>query len=76
VSELLNMTQAAEFLQVTPGTLMVWRCTKRYHLKFARIGRNVRYRAADLEAFLNERTVSGVSESRANRRRNRRRLAA
>jgi hypothetical protein len=52
MSELLNMTQAAEFLQVTPGTLMVWRCTKRYPLKFVRIGRNVRYRAADWEALM------------------------
>ena len=62
MSDLLNTQQAAEVLQVTPGTLMVWRCTKRYPLKFVRIGRNVRYRAAGLEEFLNERTVNGVAD--------------
>jgi len=30
--ELLNGSQAADFLGVSPGTLTVWRCTKRYDL--------------------------------------------
>jgi excisionase family DNA binding protein len=59
--ELLNTEQAAAVLQVTPGTLMVWRCTKRYPLRFIRVGRLIRYRASDLEAFLAARTMSGVS---------------
>ena len=60
--QLLNTTQAAEVLQVTPGTLMVWRSTKRYPLKFVRVGRNIRYRSSDLEAFLNARTMPGVAD--------------
>jgi predicted DNA-binding transcriptional regulator AlpA len=61
MSELLNTEQAAKILQVTPATLMVWRSTKRYPLKFVRVGRNVRYRSSDLEAFLDARTQSGLA---------------
>jgi excisionase family DNA binding protein len=68
MTELLSTEEAARRLDVTPGTLMVWRCTKRYPLKFIRIGRKVRYRAADVEEFLKERTVSGVAEQDSGRR--------
>jgi hypothetical protein len=36
--ELLTTEQAAQQLGVTPGTLMTWRCTKGYALKFIKIG--------------------------------------
>jgi excisionase family DNA binding protein len=62
MTELLSTEQAAQALGVTPGTLTVWRSTKRYPLKFVRIGRNVRYRPADIEEFIDKRTVSGVAE--------------
>jgi excisionase family DNA binding protein len=71
MSDLLTVKQAAHMLQVSTGTLDVWRCTKRYPLRFVKVGRSVRYRAADLEEFLNRRTESGISEpavSRAKRR--------
>ncbi len=35
---------------------MVWRSTGRYALPFVKIGRNVRYRRADLIAWLGKRT--------------------
>lgn len=41
---LLDDKAAAELLDVTPGTLSVWRSTGRYGLPFLKIGRNVRYR--------------------------------
>ncbi|HNF92695.1 MAG TPA: helix-turn-helix domain-containing protein [Accumulibacter sp.] len=47
---------AARFLDNSPGTLSVWRSTGRYNLPFIKIGRNVRYRRADLEAWLAKRT--------------------
>jgi len=59
-SELLNEQQAAEFLGVVPGTLSVWRSTKRYAIPFIKCGRLVRYRRADLEKWLESRTVSPV----------------
>lgn len=55
--ELLSSEQAASYIGVSPGTLEVWRCTKRYHIPFIKVGRLVKYRKSDLDSFLNERTV-------------------
>lgn len=54
--ELLDEREAAGVLDVSPGTLSVWRCTGRYNLPFVKVGRKVRYRRADLMAWLEERT--------------------
>ncbi|MEJ7659597.1 MAG: helix-turn-helix domain-containing protein [Hymenobacter sp.] len=50
---LLDRKTAAKYLSVSPGTLAVWDCTKRYDLKPIKVGRAVRYRRSDLDAFLN-----------------------
>lgn len=50
--ELLDEKQAAEHLTVSPGTLSVWRSTGRYNLPFVKIGRMVRYRVKDLDAWV------------------------
>ncbi|MCM8595115.1 helix-turn-helix domain-containing protein [Accumulibacter sp.] len=55
-ADLLDEQTAAKFLTVAPGTLGVWRSTGRYNLPFIKVGRNVRYRRADLEAWLEKRT--------------------
>ncbi|MBE7172351.1 MAG: helix-turn-helix domain-containing protein [Williamsia sp.] len=52
---LFNRKRAAKYLDVAPGTLAVWDCTKRYDLKPIKVGRAVRYRRADLDRFLEER---------------------
>lgn len=49
---LLDRKTAAKYLSVSPGTLAVWDCTKRYDLKPLKIGRAVRYRRASLDQFL------------------------
>jgi len=54
--DLLNEQQAARTIDVTPGTLSVWRSTGRYNLPFIKVGRKVRYRRADLDAWLESRT--------------------
>lgn len=54
--ELLDDKAAAAVLDVTPGTLSVWRSTGRYGLPFLKIGRKVRYRRSDLDAWLDRRT--------------------
>jgi len=54
--DLLDDIAAAALLDVSPGTLSVWRSTGRYNLPFLKIGRKVRYRRADLEAWLERRT--------------------
>ncbi len=56
-SQLFTEREAAQFLRVSPGTLSVWRSTKRYPLRFVKIGYRVFYRLADLEAFVQRRTV-------------------
>ena len=50
--------QAANYLNIKEKTLDVWNCTKRYNLKYIKVGRLIRYRQEDLDQFLAERTVS------------------
>ncbi len=54
-SQLLNDREAAKFLGVSEQTLAVWRCTKRYNLKYLKIGRCVRYRLIDLVQWMDQR---------------------
>lgn len=49
---LLDRKTAAKYLGLSPGTLAVWNCTKRYDLKPIKIGRAVRYRRSSLDQFL------------------------
>lgn len=59
---LLDNEQAAVFLDVAPNTLAVWRSTGRYGIPFVKIGRKVRYRLSDLNAWLEQRThVNGAT---------------
>ncbi|MBS0357545.1 MAG: helix-turn-helix domain-containing protein [Proteobacteria bacterium] len=55
-AELLDDKTAAAILDVSPGTLSVWRSTGRYNLPFLKIGRKVRYRRSDLDAWMTRRT--------------------
>lgn len=59
--KLLDQDQAAKTLGVSPGTLQVWRSTKRYPLSFVKVGRLVRYRESALQAFIESRTVGAVA---------------
>lgn len=54
--DLVDDKAAAEILDTTPGTLSVWRSTGRYALPFVKVGRKVRYRVSDLEAWIEKRT--------------------
>jgi excisionase family DNA binding protein len=54
---LLSRKQAANYLGVTENTLSVWASVKRYNLPYVKVGRLVRYRLSDLDAFLTRRTV-------------------
>ncbi len=48
---LLTPTEVAERFGVSTTTLSTWRSTKRYGLSYVKVGRLVRYRLADVEAF-------------------------
>lgn len=53
---LLTPNDAASELQVSTGTLQVWRSTGRHKLPFVKVGGCVRYRRSDIEAWLDQRT--------------------
>lgn len=57
-NDLLDSNAAGVVIDATPGTLSVWRSTGRYALPFIKVGRKVRYRRADLLAWLEKRTRS------------------
>lgn len=54
-AELVDDKTAAALIQVSPGTLSVWRSTGRYQLPFVKIGAKVRYKRSDLRAWLDSR---------------------
>ena len=56
-SRLLTTEEAAALVGAKPTTLTVWRCTGRHDLAFVRVGRLVRYREADVLAWLERNTV-------------------
>jgi hypothetical protein len=56
----LNTEEAAEILDKAPGTLVVWRSTRRYDLPYHKIGGSVRYAMEDLVAFLEAQRVEPV----------------
>lgn len=51
VRSTLTREQAAEYLNIPQGTLDVWRTRKKGPC-YVRMGRNVRYRMASLDAYL------------------------
>ena len=56
----LDNARAAAHIGVKPQTLNIWRCTRRHVIPYAKIGRLVRYRAADLDAWMATRIVHGA----------------
>ncbi len=59
-SNLLSRKEAANYLQVTEGTLAVWLSTKRYNLPVVKIGRLAKYRKTDLDTFIASRVINMV----------------
>lgn len=53
--ELLTTKQASEYLQISVGTLAVWRTNNTYNIPYIKCGGRVRYRRADLDAWLASR---------------------
>lgn len=53
---LMDRKEAAAYIRKSPATLAAWACHGSYDLPFIRVGRNVRYRKSDLDAFLDRHT--------------------
>lgn len=51
-SELLTTEEAAAYLKLKPNTLERWRVQYPHRLPFVKIGRTVKYRLEDLQAFI------------------------
>ncbi len=54
-TELLNVTEAARFLAVSPSTLYGWVWQRR--IPFVKVGRAVRFDMADLERFVSQNRI-------------------
>lgn len=59
-TNLLNETQAAEYLGLSVRTLQAWRVRGGGPV-FVKLGRAVRYRPDDLNAWINERMAASTS---------------
>ena len=57
----LTEDEAAAFLGIKPQTLAVWRCNRRYDLKYIKCGRLVRYPMSELRKFVERRTVGAAA---------------
>jgi excisionase family DNA binding protein len=56
-NQLLTREQAAAYLGISAQTLSAWVTHGRYDLPVVKVGRLVRYRLRDLDAWLEKRTV-------------------
>ena len=65
MKKLLSSAEVAEILGVKEKTLRDWRATKRYDLPYVKSGWLVKYRAEDVEAFIESRKVGGEDEAYA-----------
>lgn len=56
----LEMTtaEAAAYIRKSESTLKTWRCTKEQQIPFYRSGRNIYYRKADLDDWLESQRVA------------------
>jgi hypothetical protein len=59
MDRLIDEHEAAAMLNVAVGTLRVWRCKRRYPLRYVKVGRRVRYRVTDIESFATANTKPG-----------------
>jgi hypothetical protein len=55
IPELFTPKQTAVALHVSVGTLAIWRCRRRYPLKYVKIGGKVFYRLSDINSFIEKR---------------------
>jgi excisionase family DNA binding protein len=57
-NELLTVSEAAALLRLKPSTIRAWTCQRK--IPFVKIGRLVRIRRSDAEAFIQASRVESV----------------
>jgi excisionase family DNA binding protein len=60
--ELLTRREAAAYLGISEQTLAIWKCSARYDLPVIKVGRLVKYRRSELDAFLSRHTWNSGME--------------
>ena len=58
LTRLLTPGDVAELLGVSTHTLAIWRSEARYGLPYVKVGRLVRYREDDVDAYIGHQTHS------------------
>ena len=57
---LMNRIEAADYLGVSPATLAAWQVNGKKKVPHLKLGKRVRYRAADLDRFIESEIVNPV----------------
>jgi hypothetical protein len=60
-SELLNRTEAADFLRLTPGTLANWQSTQRQKIPCVKLGGRIFYRVTDLQKWIEQQAINAIN---------------
>jgi excisionase family DNA binding protein len=60
---LIDVIDAADYLGIKKQTLDVWRSTGRYESPFIKVGRSVKYRMSDLQAFVARRVATSTGQA-------------
>ena len=61
--EFMDEVEAGELLGISPRTLQAWRVRGTAGPRFCKIGRSVRYRRRDIEAWLADHTHTHTAEA-------------
>ncbi len=61
--DLLGPAEVAQLLDVKVQTLSVWRCVGRHSLPYVKVGRLIRYRRQDVDAWLTGRTMTHTGQA-------------
>ena len=59
-SKLIERTDAAEYLGVSPGTLANWQSTGFRKVPHIKIGKRVKYRISDLDLFIESNLINSL----------------
>ena len=57
---IVNTSEAARLIRTPEKSLIKWRSTGEHNIPYIKIGRNVRYRTADLRKWIEAHVLGGV----------------
>jgi len=60
IQKLISTEQASEYLGVTTRTLANWRCVGFPNVPYTKLGRNIKYRITDLDAYIAKHSHNNV----------------